>query len=89
MSKSNTKKQGRPKVINKECVQKLEQAFRAGMNVMDACLYAQIARQSYYTKLRQDKDFLDKMAASQLFLKVVAKKLVAKAIVEGSISRKV
>lgn len=43
------KKGGRPIEFTKDVVNKLEQAFSLDCTVSEACLYADISRQTYYT----------------------------------------
>lgn len=78
---------GRPTVISNECVSKLHEAFKSGLNVKDSCIYAGISREAFYSNLHKNRGFSDKIRASQAFIKMVAKQIVAKAIcVDGSIA---
>lgn len=51
---------GRPAAIDQSCVDKLEQAFAIGCSKTEACLYADISRQTLYDYFKEHPDFLDK-----------------------------
>lgn len=53
---------GRPTVITKATVQKLETALRDGFSVEMACHVSGVGRSTYYQHLNSDPDFADKMA---------------------------
>jgi hypothetical protein len=73
---------GRPTKLNDEVVKKLENIFKVGGTVEEACAYAGISKPTYYAWLKEDESFLTKMEAAQHYADIVAKNLVVKAITE-------
>jgi hypothetical protein len=71
---------GRPTVMTKATVQKLEAALRDGFSVDMACHVSGIGRSTYYQHLQSDPDFTDKMALAQDWITQRAKQVVAQAI---------
>lgn len=71
---------GRPTKMTDECVGKLEEAFKDGANITEACKVAQIDRSIYYDWLEKDAEFSDKMANAQEYPDVIAKMVIVKAI---------
>ena len=51
---------GRPTKMTKETVDKLEYAFSIGCSDLEACVYADICKQTLYTYQSSNKDFLDR-----------------------------
>jgi hypothetical protein len=51
---------GRPTVLTKEVVQKLEHAFSIGATDIEACFYAGISRGTLYNYQKENPDFLDR-----------------------------
>lgn len=52
---------GRPTVMTDETVSKLRQAFLMGANVSMACANAEISRETYYSYLKENPEFSDKV----------------------------
>lgn len=77
---------GRPRKITKEVVGKLEYAFMKGFNISEACDYAEISRDTYYEKLKQSKEFSDKMDRAKTNLQRRAKINLAEAIECGDLN---
>lgn len=75
----------RPKKINKEVVGKLEWAFMKGLNVTEACDYAEISRDTYYEYCKNNQEFSDKMERAQTALQRKAKINLAEKIENGDI----
>lgn len=73
----------RPTVFTPETVSRLEEIFKVGANDTEACLYANISRDSYYDKLKSDPEFSDRMTAAKDFSILAAKKTLVKAVLEG------
>lgn len=71
---------GRPTKITDKCVEKLEEAFKDGANITQACHIAQIDRKTYYARLNIDETFRNKMADAQEYPDVIAKMVIVKAI---------
>ena len=76
---------GRPTVITKATVQKLEAAFRDGFSVAMACHVSGISRSTYYDHLNQDQDFSDKMELAQEWPTQRAKQVIIQAIDKGDL----
>lgn len=51
---------GRPTKMTKNTLQKLEEAFAMGCSDVEACLYADIGRQTLYNYQNENPDFLDR-----------------------------
>lgn len=52
---------GRPTVVTPEVVLKLEQAFAIDCTVVEACSYANIARNTFYEYLKANPQFQDRI----------------------------
>lgn len=53
-------KGGRPIEFTEDVVNKLEQAFALDCTVEEACLYADISRQTYYNKIKEKPELFDR-----------------------------
>jgi len=51
------------KLDNPETVKKLEQAFALDCSIPEACLYADICKQTYYNLLKDRPDLIDRFEA--------------------------
>jgi len=77
---------GRPPVVSDpKVVSKLEQAFKDGYNVSQACMHAGISRESYYQNLRSNQEFADKMSYAQEWITLQAKSNMISAINKGDL----
>jgi len=76
---------GRPEVITKDTVLKLEQAYQNGFSVMRACQLSGISRSTYYKHLKEQPEFSDKMTLAQQYPAEVARQSIVKAISNGDI----
>ena len=85
MDYMEVKKLGRPTVITKATVQKLEQAFRDGFTIERACQLSCISRSTFYDHLRSDPDFSDKISLAQTWATERAKQVVIKEIDKGNL----
>lgn len=56
----------RPSKITDQVVKKLEEAFALGCSVAEACLYADISRQTYYNWIDQNPELFDRFGQLQL-----------------------
>jgi hypothetical protein len=63
-----------------EVVGKLISAFANGFNISQACVYAEIHRDTYYDWCETDKNFSDKMNEAQTRIGMRARQVVADAI---------
>lgn len=63
--KKEKKSVGRPKIISDDVVGKLEQAFGIGCNVSQACIHANISRDTFYNFIKKNKKFSDRFKLLQ------------------------
>ncbi len=75
----------RPKKVDNAVVGKLELAFMKGLNITEACDYAEISRDTYYKYIKDDRAFSDKMERAQTSLQRKAKINLADEIESGNI----
>lgn len=80
---SNPTRVGRPTDMTPTTVTKLMAAFNNGFNVVEACYYAGISKQTYYRWLKEDTEFSDLMERAKSAPNTKAKEVVIKAINEG------
>jgi hypothetical protein len=76
---------GRPTVLTKATIQKLEQALRDGFSIEMACHVSGISRSTYYAHLQVDVEFMNKMELSQSWATERAKQVVIQAIDKGNL----
>lgn len=76
-------KGGRPSAFSESVVQKLEQAFSIGANDSQACAYAGIARQTFYSHLQKNPEFAERMAFLKQKLPLEAKNQLVQLIKNG------
>lgn len=60
MAKKKTTKTGRPTKMTAETVKKLEEAFALGCTDEEACIYADITKQTLYNYQDKNKGFIDR-----------------------------
>ncbi len=77
---------GRPTVITQDTVRKLEQAFKDGLSVSEACFVSGIGRTAYYGRRTTDKAFAIKMELAKAYVTLRAKKVVVQAINDGNLT---
>lgn len=53
-------KGGRPSVMTEVVIQKLEQAFAMGCTDLEACLYAEISKSTFYDYIKENPEFSDR-----------------------------
>jgi hypothetical protein len=73
-------KGGRPTVIDKDVVRKLEQAFKDGLSVSEACFISGIGRRTFYDHKASDATFAHKIELAKAYVTLRAKKVVVQAI---------
>lgn len=83
---SKTTKVGRPTIITPIIVNKLCEAFKVGLNTQEACRFADISRQVYYSRYKQDDQFHDKIESAKDHLKLKALSVVESSISNGNIN---
>lgn len=80
-SKNTTKKKcGRPPVMTKETIAKLEYAFSMGLPDEQACLYAEIDPATLYRYQERNPDFCDRKVILKQSITMRARLNVAKEI---------
>lgn len=77
---------GRPKVISEATVRKLEQAFKDGLSVSEACFVSGIGRRTFYDHKASNADFARKMELAKAYVTLRAKKVVVQSINEGNLT---
>ena len=82
---SKPKQPGRPTVITKPTVLKLEQALKDGFSIEMACYVSDISRSTYYAHLHTDVEFMNKMELAQTWATERAKQVVIQAIDKGNL----
>jgi hypothetical protein len=73
---------GRPTVRTEETVKKLEDVLKLGASDLAACSYAGISRETFYTWLKEDEIFSDKMENAKNFAIIAARQVIVTSIVE-------
>lgn len=73
----------RPTVITPEVQAELTLYLSQGANNTEACRLANISEDSFYTRVKNDKEFADKMELARNETVLQAKKVVKQAINEG------
>lgn len=76
---------GRPNKITDDIVSKLENALKHGATVSEACSVSGVSRETFYKRLREDKEFSDKMERARSWLLTIAKHNLADAIRTGDL----
>lgn len=70
----------RPSDYTSELVEKLEDAFRDGASITEACIIAGIDRRTYYNWIRDQDGFSTKMEDAQEWVSEIARSVVAQRI---------
>ena len=78
-------KVGRPRAISRTITAKLEEAFRIGATIEDACTYVGIDPATLYREMDRDADFAKKIEISRRYVKLRAKRNVSESIIKGSV----
>ena len=74
---------GRPTKMTEETVKKLEEGFLKGLNDTEACFYANISRQTFYTYCKENPEFLDRKVELMEAVRTKAKLNLEQAIQSG------
>ncbi len=82
-------KLGRPTKMTVSVVSKLEDAFRFGATVSEACYLSGISREMFYQHYRSDQNFSDIIERARSWLAITAKHNVAAEIMNGNIKASV
>lgn len=81
--KSQHKPAWRPSEMTETIVKKLEEAFSLDCSVWEACFYANISRQTYYNRLENEPELVDRFAALREKPVLLARQTVVKAVKEN------
>ncbi len=78
-------KVGRPTVMTKKAIQKLEDAFMRGMTDREACIYANIATSTLYNYCNENPDFSERKETLKQNPTLKARLNVVEAIEQGNV----
>ena len=78
-------KVGRPTAITRTKIAKLEEAFKMGATIEDACSYVGIDKSTYHRNIKSKPKFATKMDIARRYVKLNAKANVATDIKLGDI----
>lgn len=73
---------GRPVKISEKLIEKLEDIFKKGASVSEACGLVNISTKTFYNWQNNNEDFQIKMTSARQYADIMAKKIVVKKIVE-------
>jgi len=76
---------GRPSVIDKDTIRKLEVCLASGYGITTACYYSGISTSTYYDHKALNKDFSDKMRLAEEASTFRARLVILEAIDSGDI----
>ena len=79
-------KGGRPTKKTDQTVSKLEYAFGIGCSIEEACLHADISRETYYDWSSKDEGFSDRMRLLRDKPALQARKVINDALIDGDAS---
>ena len=82
---NNAPKMGRPSVLDRETVRKLEDALKCGSSVIEACSYANISRSTFYEHANKNVDFSNKMDVAKQHMFLKARQVIRNAIENNDI----
>ena len=77
---------GRPTIMTPETVNKLKEGFAQGFSVDNACIWANISKQTYYTYCEKEAGFLDYCKSLQKKPLIKSILVINKALNEGDVS---
>ena len=83
MKKNKLDNRGRPSIMTKDVVNKLEIAYTAGANDTQACDFADISRTTLYKYINEQEGFADKIEQWKQRLKLRAKMNIQESINDG------
>jgi len=80
------KKNGRPTIMTPEAIKKMEDSFSQGFSISDACIFADISRETFYNYCQATEGFLDKCKALQQRPLLKSILVINKALNEGDVN---
>lgn len=75
----------RPTKLQTSTVQKLQDAFKLGCSIWEACCYAEISRSSYYTWIEENPEFSDKIDIAKRYLEFKSRSVIANSLEAGDV----
>lgn len=85
MTNKTKNKGGRPTVMTKEVLQKLEEAFELDCNDEQACFHAGISTSTLYSYQKKNPEFMERKTLLRTSLTIKAKIAIAKALDDGDV----
>jgi hypothetical protein len=79
-----TKSESKHELLQDFTVQKLIDAFRLDCTVEEACAYADISKQTFYTHCEKNKTFLDVIETARTNLILQSRKVISQSIESGN-----
>jgi len=70
----------RPTVMTEDVVRKLIEAFKLDVTVEEACLYADISKDTFYRKLNEDEGFSDEIGRARQYATMATRLSIIKAL---------
>ena len=83
--KGESNPNGRPTIMTPETVKKLEEGFSQGFSVDNACIWANISKQTFYTYCEKKDGFLDHCKTLQKNPLIKSIVLINKALDKGDV----
>jgi flagellar biosynthesis/type III secretory pathway chaperone len=84
--KKEAEKTGRPTMMTPETIKKLKEAFSQGFSIDNACIWAEISKQTFYTYCEKEEGFLDYCKALKQKPLIKSILVINKALNEGDVS---
>jgi len=78
-------KVGRPQIMDKYIIAKLEDAYSVGATDVEACFFANISKDTLYRYFKKHPEFCERKEALKNSLKFRSRKLVSKSVDEGNV----
>ncbi len=75
-----------PTVMNEDTLHSLELAFMCDFNVSQACLHANISRDTYYSYIQRNTNLADRFARMRRYPVSKAKAVIADSLVKGNVN---
>jgi len=84
IKESNMKnKGGRPTIMTEITIKKLDEAFSMGFSDSEACLYANISKQTLYNHSKDDKEFVGRKEELKNHPRILAKRNIYNSLKEN------
>ena len=83
--KKEAEKTGRPTAMTPETIKKLKEGFSQGFSIDNACIWAEISKQTFYTYCNKEEGFLDYCKSLQKKPLIKSILIINKALDEGDL----